>query len=143
MVKTNLSKFINSIIDNDFTSAEKYLKEVMTEKSQNILAEDHDDVMSAEEMHEYIEKLWKKTKTDSQKRDFLKHVSKALRKEKCSEKDFEECAEKVCEKGKKHCDDLIHSLEKVLGITANPKKAKQEVNRDRARTTERVKKTVS
>jgi hypothetical protein len=137
MEKDDILKMLHALVDKKPDEAQKHLSDVLTAKATRLVAEDHEKEMTSEELHKYVTKLWAKAKTDEHKKEFLEVCAKHSGEKSCTDKQLEDCCEKVCAKGKKKCDALIHALEKVLGITPDPKKAKEEVvNEARERTTE-------
>ena len=107
--KNYLNKLIESLVNKDTDSAEKYFNQYATLKSSLILSEDHEDFMTSKELSAHLKKLIKKANHE-QKEKALKHLGIKT----CEDDELDACAEKMCKKGKKHCDKVIHALEDIV-----------------------------
>jgi hypothetical protein len=109
VLKNSLKKMLEALVEKDVDTATKHFNEYATVKASVLLSEDHEKYMDADELHAHLKKLMSKA-TEDQKEKALKHLGLKS----CEDDALKGCAEKMCKKGKKHCDKVIHALEDML-----------------------------
>lgn len=115
---------INALWENDNSTASFLLKQVIVEKAEAKLLEDHELYMTSDQMEKHIIKLHGKAQD---KDAFLKKLASYSDLDACTEKDFKKCADNIQSKGKIFMDKAIHALEKLIGYTFEPKKVDENL----------------
>lgn len=103
----------------DEARAARILREYLEKKMYALVFEDHERVMTSDQMEKHIEMLHGKSEDKTAFLNKLAHYSDL---DACSEKDFRKCAENIQGKGKVFMDKAIHALEKLIGYKFDPKK---------------------
>lgn len=118
---TLLKQFADSFLD-DYSKQQGFSEETdtlfsewLTQKSAELVYEDHQYYMTSKEMAKYLKKLFDKCEDDKAEKKFLAKVGKASGMEDCTRKDLDKCSETLCKKDEKECDKLIHELEDMVG----------------------------
>ena len=109
VLKNKLKKMLEALIEKDVDTAAVHFNEYATVKASVLLSEDHENYMDSDELHTHLKKLMKKA-TEDQKEKAMKHLGLKS----CEDNALKDCADKMCKKGKKHCDKMIHALEDLL-----------------------------
>lgn len=132
---TLLKQFADSFLD-DYSKQQGYSEktdelfgEWLTQKSAELVYEDHQYYMNAKEMSKHLKKLLNKCEDEKMEEKFLAKVAKASGVKECTRKDLDKCSETLCKKDEKECDKLIHELEELVGhkedFTKELKEAKE------------------
>lgn len=87
----------------------------LTESFSHILIENHEKKMSASEMAKHIKKLFNMCEDEKTEKKFLKRLGSAADVDDCSAKDIKKCSEALCKENGSKCDDLMDSLEGMVG----------------------------
>lgn len=111
-----LNLFLEHAIDGDKDLAKAALRKVIAEKSARIVNEDHERIMTVKEMASHLKGLWKRADSEDKKLKFLSQLAEAAGAKECTDKDITSLADKICAKGAKNCDNVIHALEKLVGV---------------------------
>lgn len=133
---TVLKKFADSFLD-DYSKQRGYSEETdalfsewLTQKSAELVYEDHQYYMNATEMSKYLKTLFDKCEDEKTEKKFLDKLAKASEVEDCTRKDLKKCAEVLCKKNEKECDKIIHELEDLVGHKKDFKEELKEAKKE-------------
>lgn len=121
-----IKAFVASFQAGDEEAATNALKECIRSRYELLITEDHEKVMTSDEMETHLKKLFSNASDDTKKK-FLDILSKHSDLDTCSESDFGKCAGIIKDKGKIVMDKVIHSLEKLVGYKFNPEKVDENL----------------
>lgn len=113
-----LRSILEALKNGQEDQASSILREYFGYKVNRVLNEDHEKIMTSDEMEQHIIKLHGKA---PDKEVFLKKLAQFSDLDACSEEDFRKCADNIQSKGKVFMDKAIHSLEKLIGYKFDPK----------------------
>ena len=131
-----LRKFADSFLDDHSKGqgyseeTDAYFAEWLTQKSAELVYEDHQLYMNSTEMAKHLKKLFNKCEDGSTEKKFLDKLGKAADMEDCSRKDLEACAKKLCKNDEKECDKVIHELENMVGFKKDFSDSKKKDEKD-------------
>ena len=132
MVDKVLQQFADSFLDDNAKGqgysekTDNFFNQWLTQKTAELVYEDHQYYMNGVEMAKHLKKLFTKCEDSAMEKKFLAAVADAADKEDCTKDDLDACAKKLCKTSEKECDALIHKLEKMVGHEEDFKKELKE-----------------